>query len=66
MKYTLRAEVTISLHATVEAETEAEALELADSLPLCTIFESGSDPTVEWCTSGELDGTPQNIEIDKD
>ena len=58
------ADVTISVSCEVEAKNEKEARAIAEELPmvgLCHQCASG-DPSSEWVTSGELDGSPQNIE----
>lgn len=59
-RFRVVAEVTISVHTDVEAETEEQAKELAGQrgmMHLCwsCSSESASD---QWVTSGELDGDP--------
>lgn len=66
MKYTLNSEITISLHAVVEAESEAAAIEMGKDMGLTSIHEDRHDPDPEdgeWHTSGELDGEPCNIVV---
>ena len=58
-KYTVRAEVTISVSTDVEADSEKEAVIEAAQRPMCTLYATNqNDPDTEWVTSGELDGTP--------
>jgi hypothetical protein len=70
-KFTVRADVTISLHAEVYAADEAAALELAESLYMPLIHENPpyrregiSDE--HWNTSGEFDGEPKNLTAELD
>jgi hypothetical protein len=66
MKFTVIAEITISLSTNVEAENEKEAIAKAEqrSLPTFCHF-CGGDPDIEWATSGELDGVPTNLGIEE-
>jgi hypothetical protein len=63
-RYHFGAEVTISIHAEVEASSESEARELLSDYPMGTIHENDWDDGV-WKTSGELDGEPCNIRLDE-
>ncbi len=66
-RYSVISLVTISLHTYVDAENENDALDKAcerDVQSLVGEWGSGADPTEEWCHSGEIDGTPFDIEID--
>jgi hypothetical protein len=65
MRYRVVAMCTISVHTDVEADSPAQALLLALDRPLTTIWENTDEATVlqEWVTSGELDGTPFNLEV---
>lgn len=68
-KFTLSAQVTISIHTVVEANSEEEAIQIAEDRPLCTLMDCGRmGEHVEevWFHSGELDGVPQDISIDKE
>ena len=62
--WNVKAEVTISIRGTVEAETEAEAIEQAEDLMMpdlchsCTRQHQADDET--WDV-GELDGSAQKI-----
>lgn len=65
-KYRFISMCTISLSTVVEAATEQEALEIAkgrtpQSLPAS--HYDVADNTDEWTHSGELDGTPFDIEL---
>lgn len=58
--YRIVAEVTISVHTDVEAETAEAATEQASErrvIRLCHQCAAG-DPSSHWVTSGELDGEP--------
>lgn len=65
------AEVTISVHTDVEAETEEQAREIAAERSVMRLCWSCSskDGTEQWVTSGELDGDPgapvEIIELDE-
>ncbi len=64
MKFHLVATVTISVHTDVEADTLEKAIEIAEERSLCTVGDPdmhGSSPEFEWCHSGELDGTVEDI-----
>lgn len=63
-KYRVVAEMTISVSTVVEASSEAEAIEIAQDRYPETLHVQGDD-TVEWCTSGELDGTPKNFTVEE-
>ena len=64
-RYRVVAMCTISVHTDVETDSPAQALLLALDRPMTTIWENTSEATVlqEWVTSGELDGTPFNLEV---
>lgn len=67
-KYRLEAEVTISIHAEIYANSKEEALEMADELSMPTIHEdhrynNEDEPDETWGTSGELDGEAVNIQV---
>ena len=64
-KYRVSAEVTISIFTDVMATSKKEALELAKERGLSQISDDGF-PEREWTTSGELDGEPKNLTIDKE
>ena len=57
-KYRVEGQVTISISTLVNAESEADAIRIATNRRMCDIYESVSDETSEWVTSGELDGEP--------
>jgi hypothetical protein len=59
--YAVYAEVTISLSAVVEADSEAEAIEKAESLNLPTICYSCSQRGYEAWGMYKIDGEPTNI-----
>jgi hypothetical protein len=66
-RYHIQAEVTISVSCEVQASSPEEARHKASELPLiglCHYCASG-EPTKEWVTSGELDGTPRSFEVDE-
>jgi hypothetical protein len=67
MKFSVFATVTISISTEVEANTPQEAAEIAGErgmIGLCHQCASG-DPEQEWVTSGELDGTPENVRAEE-
>jgi hypothetical protein len=62
-KYTVTADVTISVSTVVEAHSPAKAKQLAAErslIDLCSQCSSG-DPSSEWVTSGALDGEPRRL-----
>lgn len=65
-KWAVRTVATISIHTIVEAETEAEAKDLAMDRGMQSFCNQCSDgnPAEEWTTSGELDGEPQEERIE--
>lgn len=64
-RYRVTAQVTISLHADIEADSAAEAQVMADELEMPTIHQDYSQPDGEWATSGELDGEACNIGVEE-
>lgn len=67
-KYRVCALVTISVHTDVVAESEEQALEMAEERSLAAVHHSIYDTThlakTEWVTSGELDGTPFELRVE--
>lgn len=66
--YRLSARVTISLFTDVKADSPAQALEIARGRGMCRLMDPerlGQESTEVWFHSGEIDGTPQNIQIDE-
>lgn len=66
-KYTLVAEVTVSVSTEVEADTLEAALLAACEHPMqsfCNQCDRGLDD--EWGLGGELDGTPRIVEAHVD
>lgn len=66
-KYTVSAEVTISIWTIVEAASPEEAKEMAAerSMPsLCHQCAGSEGADEEWRTSGDLDGEATNLRID--
>lgn len=55
------AEVTISISTLVEAGSKEQALKIALTRGMPTIYEDCPDETEEWVTSGELDGEPRAL-----
>lgn len=67
-RYTVNATVTISIYTEVEAESEEEALELAEGREMCSLVppsRMGSRSDEVWCHCGELDGTPQDLRVEE-
>lgn len=66
-KFTVGALCTISIYTIVEAESEAEALQTAESRSTQTFCHqcAGNDDIAEvlWAISGELDGNPENLVV---
>lgn len=67
MRYVVKAQITVSTHTVVEADSEQEALSIAEqrevsglSYAPCVDHESEA-----WVVEGELDGEPENLRIDK-
>lgn len=59
-KYVLTGLVTMSMRTVVEAESEEEAREIAESKDLCSIGSPeayGQNEDDAWVHSGEIDGT---------
>jgi hypothetical protein len=68
MKYRFKAVVTISISTVVEAESEEQAKEIAMDRPMCNLGEPrrhGCTDEDSWVHSGEIDGEPQEIEVEK-
>lgn len=67
--YYVVAEMTISVGTEVEANSEAEARAIAEQRSPQTLCHSCSsareERKIEWCTSGELDGEPTIVTIEK-
>lgn len=66
LKYLISAEVTISVHTVVEAESEKEAKEIAAGrslVELCHMCAEG-DEDEEWCVS-EFDGEPKDFDAEE-
>jgi hypothetical protein len=67
-RYVVTGLVTISVHTVVEAKNKAQAIALADerALPsLCHQCGSAEGANERWCTSGELDGSIEEMEAEK-
>lgn len=68
-RFAVVAEVTISIHTYVDGvDTADEALEIAEGREMHSLcFQCGGDETVnaEWCTAGELDGTPVKLRAEE-
>lgn len=68
--YDVSATVTISLHGKVEAESKKQAVEKASMMTLPSLCYQCSDrggiTDEEWSLNGELDGEPQNIQVDEE
>ncbi len=67
-KYRLSAQVTISLSTIVEAESEEQAIEIADGRPMCSLpshEHSGDSEDEVWVHSGEIDGTACHITVEE-
>lgn len=67
-KFVVSAEVTVSLHKEIEADSREEAIEKAQELGipgLCHFCENaGLDADDEWELNG-LDGEPDNLRVDE-
>lgn len=70
-KYLVMAEMTISVHTEVEADTLEEAIEIAQGRPVmglchqCAASAGSSHADLEeWRTNGELDGEPARIQAE--
>lgn len=65
--YTVSALVTISILTEVIAESEEQALEIAEERPMQSFCNSCSskDPDDQWVFGGELDGTACDLTIVK-
>lgn len=67
-KYQVNARVTISILTEVEADNPKEAKRIALGRPLVGLCHQcgGSDTAdEEWCTGGELDGEPYDLDAEK-
>lgn len=60
-KFTLTAEITISLYTEVEAETFEEAIKVAEERDLMAIVGTGGETKEDTWMADELDGVPKNI-----
>jgi hypothetical protein len=68
-RYAVTAQVTISIHTYVKAETPEEAYNIAEARPMVGLcYQCGGDGSVneEWCTSGELDGSPDKMRVEEE
>lgn len=64
-RYTVTAIVGISVSTVVEAESEEEALEIAEGRPMQHLPANDSaNHETEWCHSGELDGRPVELMVE--
>ncbi|BES72214.1 hypothetical protein RE428_32320 [Marinobacter nanhaiticus D15-8W] len=69
MKYRAVGSVTISMSTAIEADSEEEALEIANSRGNCTLIDPermGCSEDDVWVHSGEIDGVVEAIEVNKD
>lgn len=66
-RYIVTGEITISVHTEVEAPNKSQALLRATDLPMMTLCHQCSSEMArdQWITSGELDGEPQNLIVEK-
>lgn len=67
-RYIVTAEVTISMHTIVEAESDEEARSIAEGRSnkhLCHQCAGDDNASEEWCTSGELDGSPERLRVEE-
>ncbi len=67
MIYHIIATVGMSVHTDVEADSLEQALEIAEQRTLCSIGSPeshGAYPDSHWCHSGEIDGTPRDLECE--
>ena len=62
-KYCFVSCVTVSAFTEVTANSQQEALEIAENRPVVMDFpQSGQDPNESWCVQ-EMDGDPVDISI---
>lgn len=64
MRYTVSANVTISVFTEVDADSAEEAEEKVSDrgmIGLCHQCGGSRDAEEVWCTSGELDGEPRHL-----
>jgi hypothetical protein len=68
VKYRVSALCTISVFTDVEADSPGEAKRLAQKRGMIGLCHqcAGGNVDEEWCTSGELDGTPRSLAADTD
>lgn len=61
------AEVTISLHAEIEAESEEEAREIVEAYEMPTLCYqcAGEQDEGHWSNTGEYDGEALNIRVEE-
>jgi len=60
-KYTLTANVTISIYTEVEANSLEEAIKIAQDRDIETTQHRADEQIKEFWCADEYDGTPQNI-----
>jgi hypothetical protein len=65
VRYRVGAIVTISVSTVVEAETEAQALEIARGRDMGQIIDQSFEDEV-WKTSGEIDGDPCDLYVEEE
>jgi hypothetical protein len=66
-KYTISGKVTISVYTEVVADTEEGAIEEANERPMMSLCHqcAGGIPSDKWVTSGELDGTVEELKAEE-
>jgi len=72
-RYRVSAAVTISIWTEVDADSEEQALEMAEAMPMPSLGREASGVgrrnrhglPETWLTSGELDGSPFDLEADE-
>lgn len=67
-RYRLTSTITISVTTVVRARSPKAAKEAGLDTPVMTLCHqcASGDETTEWVTSGELDGSPEDLSVEEE
>ena len=65
-KYVITARITVSSYTVVEAESDAEALEIAKERTVADIMLTGGHTESDSWITEELDGTPFDFDVESE
>lgn len=66
-KYRVGGQCTITVFTDVVADSPEQAIALSNDRSMVNLCHqcAGGDADEEWCTGGELDGTPEKLEAEE-